>query len=457
LLSLQDYNFSAHIHMYQHNDMRILLDVNSGAIYELDKMGWDLIEKIAEYGGDTQKAGEVLSKVYSVGEINALIQDLEALIEQDALFTRPEPIDLDLLEFPVKAVCLNVAHSCNMKCQYCFANQGNFGQKPALMSLSTAKKAMEFLVNHSQGVKNLEVDFFGGEPLLVKDMLVELVAYCRQLEKQIGKRFNFTLTTNALELDGRTIDWINNNDISVILSLDGRKETNDRHRVLKNGQGSYHYIVPRIKEMVASRPKSYFVRGTFTRNNLDFTRDLEHMVGLGFDCISLEPAVGADNGFSILPEDVAQVLQEYDRLTDLLYKYHKAGRDISFFHYNLDLQKGPCLAKRMTGCGAGLDYLAITPEGDIYPCHQFVGNQDFYMGNINTRFQSGLRKIFAQMQVKEKECSTCWARNFCGGGCHANAYNNNGEIGKPHQTSCKLHQKRIEGAIYLALKKSPVK
>ena len=267
-----------------------------------------------------------------------------------------------------------------MKCQYCFASQGDFGLKPGLMSLETGQKALDFLIAKSGPVKHLEVDFFGGEPLLNAAMLKELVRYGRQREAEWGKKFNFTLTTNALLLDEDIIDFVIDNHISVILSLDGRPETNDRHRILNNGEGSYENIVPKIKKMVESKPLSYYIRGTFTRHNLDFSSDLQHIIDLGFDAISLEPAVGPKNEYSIQEEDLPQVLAEYERLTDLLCTYHQLGREVHFFHYNLDLQKGPCLAKRQSGCGAGVEYLVVTPEGDIYPCHQFVGENAVFDG-----------------------------------------------------------------------------
>lgn len=321
------------------------------------------------------------------------------------------------------------------------------------MSLETAKLALDFLMQKSGDIRNLEVDFFGGEPLLVADMLKELVKYGRKLEQQWNKKINFTLTTNALLLDDDMIQFIVEERIGVILSLDGRPETNDRHRMLNNGSGSYNFIVPNIKKMVDSQPVSYYVRGTFSKKNLDFSQDFQHIVELGFDSLSLEPAVGADNGFSIQEEDLPRVLEEYEHLTELLHHYRQAGQEIHFFHYNLDLQKGPCLAKRVSGCGAGMEYLVVTPSGDIYPCHQFVGEKNFLMGHISTgQLNEDIRQSFAGNHLQNKKiCCECWARYYCGGGCHANAYHSNGDISRPSQVSCAMHKKRIEGAIYLEL------
>ncbi len=342
-----------------------------------------------------------------------------------------------------------------MKCRYCFASQGDFGMNPCLMSLATGKRALDFLIDKSGLVKNLEVDFFGGEPLLNATMLKELVEYGRQREAECGKHFNFTLTTNALLLDDNIIDFVIDNNISVILSLDGRPETNDRHRVLNNDEGSYQLIVPNIKKIVEKKPVSYFIRGTFTRQNLDFSQDLKHIVDLGFDAVSLEPAVGPTNEYSIQEADLPQVLLEYERLTDLLCNYHKTGKELHFFHYNLDLQKGPCLAKRQSGCGAGVEYLVVTPEGNIYPCHQFVGEDEFLMGNIyDSELDREIIRRFSENRLTDKKaCLRCWARNFCGGGCHANAYHCNGDMSMPDRVSCTMHRKRIEGAIYLEIVK----
>ncbi len=454
MIDKREYDFEAGIHLYRWNDLNILLDINSGAIHLLDELSMTLISHIINCKGNIAEAVLHTKVQYAEKDIQDALQEINSLEEAGALFSAPEMPEVDLSQMNVKAICLNVAHACNMQCKYCFAQQGSFGMKTSLMSLETAKKAMDFLIQQSGRIRHLEVDFFGGEPLLVADMLKDLVAYCRSREADTEKKFNFTLTTNTLLLSDEVNDWIMENDIAVILSLDGRKEVNDRHRLLNNGEGSYEMIVPNIQNLVDRQPISYFARGTFTRKNLDFSLDLQHMIDLGLDCISLEPAVGPDNGYSIQEEDLPRVLLEYEKLTEILLNCFLEGRDIEFFHYNLNLQKGSCLARRVTGCGAGTEYLVITPEGNIYPCHQFVGNDSFYMGNIYEGINRWeVRQRFEMNQMKDKECKNCWARYFCGGGCHANAYFSNSDMSKPHSVSCAMHKRRIEGAIYLDLKK----
>lgn len=453
MLSLIDYNFKAHIHMYRWNELNIVLDVNSGAIHVLDEVAYQLLEEIVTNQGDIPKAIETCTRIFPRAEVTEAAGDITSAYEAEALFTAEEDLVVDLSGMKPKALCLNIAHACNMKCRYCFASQGDFGMKPALMSLDIGKKSLDFLIAQSAGIKNLEVDFFGGEPLLNADVVRELVRYGREREVQADKHINFTLTTNALLLNEDIIQFVIDNQISVILSLDGRPEINDRQRILNNGQGTYDLILPNIKKMVARKPVSYYIRGTFTRSNLDFTSDVKHLVDLGFENISLEPAIGADNSLAIQKEDLPQVLNEYEHLTNLLLEYHQAKQDIHFFHYNLDLQRGPCIARRSTGCGAGVEYLVITPTGDIYPCHQFVGEDEFYMGNVNKGdINPEIRNIFQNNHLRNKSCRFCWARYFCGGGCHANAYYA-GDIKKPNEVGCIMHQKRVEGAIYLDLQK----
>lgn len=458
MLQLTDYDFAANIHLFKYKELNLLLDVNSGAIHVLDELAADFINSLVKHQGVWALAVEDCQKRFAPEEIAEVSQDVLTAYQEGVLFTPEEQVSLDLAALPIKALCLNIAHACNMKCLYCFAQQGDFGQKPALMSLEMGEKTFSFLVNNSGEVKHLEVDFFGGEPLLNFAVVKDLVLYGRRLEQETGKKFNFTLTTNALLLDDAISDFIIENDISVILSLDGRPETNDRHRILNNGQGSYEKILPHIQQMVARKPVSYYIRGTFTRQNLDFTEDLRHIIDLGFNNLSLEPAIGADSPYAIQAQDLPRVLAEYEKLTDTLLEYQQKGRDIQFFHYNLNLQQGPCLAKRRTGCGAGVDYLAVTPEGDIYPCHQFVGLKQFYMGNVTEGvLDSRVRKSFQSNHLENKEgCRRCWARNFCGGGCHANNYFSNGDISIPAEVSCVMHKKRLEGAIYHELQKREI-
>ncbi len=455
MLSPTGYDFTAGIHLFRWKELNLLLDVNSGAIHILDEISHRFIEKTIDYAGDTNRVMEDLKTEYTDDELLEVATELEAAHQAGAVFTEEDALLADLSDLPIKAICLNVAHACNMKCRYCFASQGDFGMKSGLMSLETGQRALDFLIEKSGQVKNLEVDFFGGEPLLNAAMLRELVQYGRQKEGECAKHFNFTLTTNALLLDDALIDFVVNNQISVILSLDGRPETNDLHRILNNGEGSYELIVPNIKKMVEKNPLSYYIRGTFTRQNLDFSRDLQHIIDLGFDAVSLEPAVGPENEYSIREADLPKVLKEYEQLTDLLCDYQRTGKNVHFFHFNLDLQKGPCLAKRHSGCGAGVEYLVITPTGDIYPCHQFVGENGFLMGNIyDAQLDGDIQQRFVHNRLQDKEdCMRCWARYFCGGGCHANAYHSNGDMAKPAAISCVMHRKRIEGAIYLEMTK----
>lgn len=451
MLTLDQYDFQANIHLFQWKEHNLLLDVNSGAIHLLDDMSYAFISQLIDCSGDQEKVIQALADTFPISDLRDIAEEIREAHQTGALFSEEDLPLLELSGLQVKALCLNVAHACNMKCRYCFASQGDFGMEAGLMSLETGKLALDYLVEKSGTIRNLEVDFFGGEPLLAAEVLKELVTYGHELERLWDKQIHFTLTTNALLLTDEMIAFVLAEKLGVILSLDGRPETNDRHRILNNGAGTYELIVPKIKKMVDGQPQSYYVRGTFTRKNLDFSEDLRHIVELGFRAVSLEPAVGENNGYSIQEEDMDQVLPEYERLTDLLLEYQRAGQKVDFFHFNLDMQKGPCLAKRLSGCGAGMEYLVVTPNGDIYPCHQFVGEKEFLMGSIfDGQLNEQLRSDFAHNHLQNKrECKACWARYFCGGGCHANAYHANGDISKPSRVSCMMHRKRIEGAIYL--------
>lgn len=447
---LQHYDFRANLHLFPWKEQYFLIDVNSGAVHVLDYPAYLFVNGLIEAQGDYDKVERQLGEQLSALQLEEIRQELMGLQEQGALFTEMDPIRVDTDGLVLKALCLNVAHMCNMNCGYCFAAQGNFGMKPALMTLETAQRAVDFLVEQSQGRRHLEIDFFGGEPLLVAGMLKELVKYCRGLEPVFKKRFAFTLTTNSVLLDQDIIQWVLDNDISIILSLDGRQVVNDKYRKLKNGSGSYAKIAPKIKAMVAAGPISYYVRGTFTRQNLDFAQDCRHFLELGFASFSLEPAVGPENGHSILAADLPRVKEEYERLTEVLIEYDQKGFTSHFYHFDLDMQRGPCVAKRLTGCGAGVEYLSVTPEGDLYPCHQLVGDANFIMGNIfEGKSDELIRQQFAGCQVHDKECRSCWARYYCGGGCLAQAYMRNGDLKKPYQVSCEMHRKRVEAAIYL--------
>lgn len=446
----QDYDYQANLHVFSWKDDYFAVDVNSGAVHVLDRPAFLLLSALIENNGDYQQAREKLTRQWPAQVVAEIWQEMVDLHRQGALFTALDPVRVDTGSMALKALCLNAAHACNMNCSYCFAAQGDFGMKPGLMSLEVAKQAVDFLIAHSGGRRHLEIDFFGGEPLLAAGMLKDLVEYCRRLETLHGKEFTFTLTTNALLLDDEVIDWVIANNISVIMSLDGRPKVHDQYRPLKDGAGSYAAIIPRIKAMVAANPVSYYIRGTFTRQNLDFADDCRHILELGFSSLSLEPAVGPDNGYAIQAADLPRVKQEYERLAELLLEYYQSGHKVHFYHFNLDMQQGPCLAKRLTGCGAGVEYLTVTPEGNLYPCHQLVGEEGFLLGNVfQDELDSGIKQLFSTCQVHDKECIRCWARYYCGGGCLAQAYLQNGDIKKPHRVSCEMHRKRVEAAIFL--------
>lgn len=452
-MNLHGYDFPAHVHVFTCNERHILLDVNSGAIHLLDEAAVGLVNKIIENQGWLEvNFGDL---PFSPETITETLGELQAAFEEGSLFSVAQEVDLDFSNMAVKALCLNVAHACNMRCTYCFAHQGDFGLQKGLMPWATAKAAVDFLLAQSETVRTLEIDFFGGEPLLNWDVVKRTVTYGRQLEVKTGKQFNFTLTTNGLLLDDAIMDFIVANRIGMILSLDGRPAIHDAQRKLNNGEGSYDKVVPRFQAMVRKNPISYYLRGTFTRHNLDFTQDVAHIIQSGFDAVSLEPAIGPDRSLTIQEEDLPAVLAEYETLTRFLLNDYKNGGHGSFFHYNLNLQQGPCLAKRYSGCGAGVEYLAITPEGDIYPCHQLIGQQSFYLGNVSsTSLNKIIKDGFADNNLAGKaECQSCWARYYCGGGCHANNYFANGTLSRPASLSCRMHRKRIEQAIYLDIEK----
>lgn len=345
---------------------------------------------------------------------------------------------------PIKAMCLHIAHDCNLRCGYCFAAQGDFGHGRKLMPVEIGKKAIDFLIEHSQGRHNLEVDFFGGEPLMNFDAVKEVVCYARSLEEKYNKNFRFTTTTNGLLLDDDNIDFINREMNNVVLSIDGRKEVNDRLRYTPNGKGSYDVIVPKFKKLVEQRgDKEYYVRGTFTKYNLDFSNDVEHLYQEGFDQISVEPVI-ADHKipYALTEEDLPRIYDEYDHLAQKMIARKKAGKCYNFFHFMIDLDQGPCAIKRLRGCGCGNEYVAVTPEGDIYPCHQFVGFEDWKMGNLlDGTFDTQRKEQFARANVYTKEeCRNCWAKFYCSGGCNANNNEFTGDILKPYKLSCDLEK-----------------
>ena len=353
---------------------------------------------------------------------------------------------------PVKAMCLNIAHDCQLRCKYCFASTGDFGKGRKLMSFETGKHAIDFLLENSGDRPNLELDFFGGEPLMNFGVVKKVVEYARSREKEYNKKFRFTITTNGLLLDDEKIDFINREMSNVVLSIDGRKEVNDYFRVLPNGQGCYDIILPKYKKLVEGRgDKEYYVRGTFTNKNLDFSKDVFALNEAGFDQISVEPVVGDDDVYALTEKDLPAVFAEYEKLALQLLENEKKGKKFNFFHFMLDLDQGPCAIKRLRGCGCGNDYVAITPDGDIFPCHQFVGIDEYKMGNIDEgTFDQEMKADFARAHVYSKpDCRECWAKFYCSGGCNANNYQYMGDIRTAHKISCQLDKKRLECAIMM--------
>ncbi|MCT4564002.1 MAG: thioether cross-link-forming SCIFF peptide maturase [Maledivibacter sp.] len=445
------------IHKFRIDDVMIVMDVNSGAIHVVDELVYDILDYYPF--SDKQEMIEKLKNKYNEGEIEAAAEEIDELIENGILFSDDTYINNSFFtnrKPVIKALCLHIAHDCNIRCEYCFASQGDFKGDRSLMTEEVGKKALDFLIENSGNRRNLEVDFFGGEPLLNFEVVKKLVEYGRKREKEANKRFRFTITTNGVLLNDEIIEYINENMDNVVLSIDGRKEINDKMRYTINGGGTYDIIIPRIKKMVdARKDKSYYVRGTFTKHNLDFAKDVLHLADLGFKSTSIEPVVAEPGkSYELTEEDLPEILEHYEELAREIIRREEAGKGFNFFHFMIDLNQGPCVIKRLTGCGAGSEYLAITPEGDIYPCHQFVGNTDFSMGNVLTEFKN--REIgtnFANAHVYSKEkCRECWAKFYCSGGCHANAYNFNEDINVPYELGCEMEKKRIECSLYIKVK-----
>ena len=414
-----------------------------------------LIQRLADQYKDMEEA--------TIDELNECYDQICMLKDQGKLFTTDtfSPMANSLKEKTsgvVKALCLHIAHTCNLNCSYCFASQGKYQGERGLMSLEVGKRALDFLIENSKGRRNLEVDFFGGEPLMNFDVVKELVAYARKREKEAGKNFRFTLTTNGVLIDDDVIDFANKEMSNVVLSLDGRKEVHDRFRVDYNGNGSWEKIVPKFQKMVSARGgKNYYMRGTFTHHNPDFVKDIEEMLRLGFTELSMEPVVCApDDPSALTKEDLPIVLEQYEKLAELMQERRNAGKPFTFYHYMIDLKGGPCIYKRVSGCGSGTEYMAVTPWGDLYPCHQFVGDEKFLLGNVwdgvtNTAIQN---EFLACNVYSRPECSTCWAKLYCSGGCAANAYHATGSINGIYQYGCELFRKRMECAIMLEVSKT---
>ena len=455
------------IHCYKLGGLNIVLDICSGSVHVVDEVAYDLIE--AYEGKTREELCELILNKYpdradvTKEEILSCCDQIEELRSAGKLFTPDtfQPMAGELKKKTsgvVKALCLHVAHICNLNCSYCFASQGKYHGDRAVMSLEVGKRALDFLIENSTGRRNLEVDFFGGEPLMNFDVVKELVAYARKREKECGKNFRFTLTTNGVLIDDDVIDFANREMSNVVLSLDGRKEVHDRYRVDYAGKGSWEKIVPKFQKLVEARGgKNYYMRGTFTHANPDFLNDIQQMLDLGFKELSMEPVVCAPEDPSALTEeDLPIVLEQYEKLAELMLKKHREGDPFTFYHYMIDLKGGPCIYKRISGCGSGTAYMAVTPWGDLYPCHQFVGEERYKLGNIwdgvtNTEAQ----EEFASCNVySREECRDCWAKLYCSGGCAANAYHATGSVRGVYKYGCELFRKRMECAIMLEAAKT---
>ncbi|MCI5919046.1 MAG: thioether cross-link-forming SCIFF peptide maturase [Roseburia sp.] len=443
------------VHQYKNNGYNIVLDVNSGAIHVVDDVMYDVIEMFE--GHSAEEIVTALSGKYKKTEIEEAIEEVNSLKDEGELFTKDsyENYIMDFKKRPtvVKALCLHIAHDCNLACRYCFAEEGEYHGRRALMSYETGKAALDFLIANSGNRRNLEVDFFGGEPLMNWQVVKDLVAYGREQEKIHDKNFRFTLTTNGVLLDDEIMEFANKEMANVVLSIDGRKEVHDHMRPFRRGDGSYDLIVPKFQKFAESRnQEKYYVRGTFTHHNLDFSEDVLHLADLGFKQISVEPVVAQpEEEYALREEDLPKLFEEYDKLAAQMVERKKAGEDFNFFHFMIDLEGGPCVAKRLSGCGSGTEYLAVTPWGDLYPCHQFVGNEKFLMGNVKDGItRTDIRDEFKCCNVYAKEkCRNCFAKFYCSGGCAANSYNFHGDIKDAYDLGCELQKKRIECAIMI--------
>ena len=448
------------VHQYKLNGYNIVLDTCSGSVHVVDEVAYDIIAMYKEK--DTGEIVKYITETYKNEEITEqdvldCIEDVKSLENAGKLYT-PDTYEGMAFDFKnrntvIKALCLHVAHTCNLNCAYCFASQGKYHGERALMSFEIGKRALDFLIENSGTRHNLEVDFFGGEPLMNWDVVKELVSYARVQEKIHNKNFRFTLTTNGVLVDDEVIDFCNKEMSNVVLSLDGRQEVHDRLRVDYMGRGSYDLIVPKFQEFVKKRGgKNYYMRGTFTHNNIDFTNDIFHMADLGFTELSMEPVVcSPEDASALTEEDLPVLFDQYEILAKEMIKRKKEGRPFTFYHYMLDLTHGPCIYKRISGCGSGTEYMAVTPTGDLYPCHQFVGDNKYLLGNIwdgvtNKEVQNEFKLCNAYARP---ECNDCWAKLYCSGGCAANSYHASGKITGIYEYGCELFKKRIECAVMI--------
>ena len=443
------------IHKYELGGYFIVLDVNSGAVHLVDRLAFEMLDLL-----DENMAEKCPDSIYNLAgwdrqDIEDTYNELYSIYKSGQLFSADDYgiYAEKMVMSPVKAMCLNVSHDCNLRCEYCFAGKGDYDQGRMVMSAETGKKAIDFLIKQSQERQFLEVDFFGGEPLMNFEVVKQVVDYARSLEKAHNKHFRFTITTNGLLLTDDKIDYINKEMDNIVLSLDGRKSVNDKVRARVDGSGCYEAIAPKFQKMVERRgEKEYYVRGTFTKYNKDFSDDVLALAELGFDQVSVEPVVAApDMPYALTDSDLPEIFAEYDRLSNILLDKTKKGNGINFFHFMLDLDQGPCAIKRLRGCGCGNEYVAITPTGEVYPCHQFIGHEEWMMGSVHDgSFDLQAKARFSKATVYDKEdCKTCWAKFYCSGGCNANNMQYAGDILKPFKLSCDMEKKRLECAIMM--------
>ena len=445
------------VHSFHLDGTYMALDVNSGSVHVLDETAFRVLRCLDGSGEISDFSGlDAIRADTADGVADESLSELQELKSANLLFTEDpyrEMLPMWNKSTVVKALCLHIAHDCNLRCSYCFAGTGEYKGARAMMTPEVGRKAVDFLIAGSGNRKNLEIDFFGGEPLMNFNTVKEIVAHARRREDETGKQFRFTLTTNAVLLDDEKMAWANEVMHNIVLSIDGRPEVNDAMRRRTDGAGSYSRILPNIRKMVALRKgKSYYVRGTFTRANLDFTDDVLHLAGLGFDQISVEPVVAnKDSGLDIREEDLDQCRREYERLAKSYVMERRNGNRFNFFHFMIDLEGGPCVAKRLRGCGSGTEYMAVTPEGELYPCHQFVGQPEFLLGNVyDGLLHSTARDMFIDTTVYSKpDCEACWAKFYCSGGCAANAWQFNKDLKKPYRIGCELEKKRVECALWV--------
>lgn len=446
------------VHKFKQMGLNIVLDVYSGSVHLVDDAFYDMLDL---FGDNFEKeeacpkrVKEELLKKYSENEIDEAYEEMRQLYDENLLFCPDIYSEVAKnwhKKSVVKALCLHVAHDCNLRCKYCFADTGEFHGHRSIMSAEVGKKAIDFVIANSGERKNIELDYFGGEPLMNFEVVKEITEYAKKEGEKHGKNFRFTITTNGVLLDEKVKEYVNENMSNVVLSLDGKKETNDRMRYRVDGSGSYDTIVPKFIDLAESRNQdNYYVRGTFTSKNLHFSEDVLHMADLGFKQTSVEPVVAPETeDYALKKEHLPVIFEEYDKLAEEYVKRRREGRGFNFFHFMIDLEQGPCVIKRLSGCGSGHEYLAVTPEGDIYPCHQFVGNEKFKMGNVFEGItKPEIKEMFEKSNVYTKpKCADCFAKFYCSGGCPANAYNFNSDIDKPYELACDMERKRVECSI----------